>query len=126
MTAQDGGRFCSDCKKVVADLSKNSIDKLGDTVSVDSGKEVCGSFFAYQLDRPFNNWKDKLISFYQKTIRDKTVNRLIKPAILFSIMTLLLLTGCVRRLQGRYSTKSIKKCKHNHQTTQTTACLVLK
>ena len=95
----DGGRFCSDCRKLVKDISKTPMGKLNEAIGC-SEVELCGSFRAYQLHRPFGNWRDTLISFYQKTLLDASSRKLSKRFSAFLLIIVLIATGCHRRTMG--------------------------
>lgn len=101
MAAADGGRYCDSCKKTVKDFA-------GDAQPVEEGHE-CGSFYATQLHRPFNDRRDVLIAHYQ-SLRDKRPG-----SVLFMLVTaVLFITGCHHaRLTGAYAryTKQVQKKK---------------
>ena len=120
MNPQDGGRFCDSCKIVVQDFSKTPIDKLGNSCQTENEEQLCGNFFAYQLDKPFNNWKDKIISYYQKIEISRRINKLIKPVSLLFLMFLLISTGCYRRVRGYMNSHPNKTRKPVHSANQTT------
>src|ERR1051325_10348242 len=113
MSPADGGRFCSDCQKVVRDFSKAAVAELQKTIPSNCEEELCGNFHAYQLHKPFGNWKDQLISFYQNISIAKTANRF----SLLLVMAALLLTGCYRHVRGRtYISQKDWKKKQRHYT----------
>ena len=119
MRPRNNGRFCSDCKKVVTDFSKISTEELSQTIVANLEEESCGSFSAFQLNRPFNNWKDKYISCYQKNKFDKSEFKLTRQITLFLLMIILIATGCTRRQTGKFAPAKSCKKKHKHDTTQT-------
>src|SRR5437773_1276451 len=120
MKPHGDGRFCSDCKKMVTDFSKTPIDKLEELLPAAGHEESCGSFFAYQLDQPFKNRKDKIISYCQKVLLRTTSDKFRKPISLLLVMIVLVMTGCHRRLAGAYAKFDNKEYKkQQHPTAQT-------
>ena len=114
MTPEGNGRFCGDCKKVVTDFYKTNTSNL----LIDAEQDACGTFYAHQLTKPFNDWRDTIITFYQKTTLRFKNNKLLKPGFAFLLMVLLVVTGCRPKLSGIYSTKSHKRMKHAQETAQ--------
>jgi hypothetical protein len=111
MTPQGNGRFCGDCKKVVTDFTKANNPIL------DTPQSDCGSFYAHQLDKPFNDWRDKVIALYQKTTLRLKNNKLLKPSFAFLLMILLVVSGCRSRLSGKFRTaKDTKRFGHTQET----------
>jgi hypothetical protein len=100
MTAEGDGRFCNDCKKVVKDFSGLKLDEVNNSISLNTDARMCGSFRAYQLNKPFGNWRDKIISRYQRAILSLNSGSLLKPVTVFLLFIVMLITGCARRLSG--------------------------
>lgn len=103
MIPEENGRFCHSCHKIVVDYSKSPIQNL----QKPQEEGHCGSFYAYQLDRPFGNWKDQIVSRYQKILFGRNI---FKPAILLFVACLLFLTGCYRRTTGVIAYGNKHKC----------------
>lgn len=112
MTPTDGGRFCDDCRKTVIDFSKIPVQQLDKLIQNDNTSELCGNFYAYQLKKPFGNWRDKVISFNQKYLLGHSSHRHFTILILTLI---LVMTGCARRLRGKVAKDSCNK-NHKHNT----------
>lgn len=115
MTPTFNGRFCTDCKKTVIDFSNVSAQKVSRAVQT-NGKELCGNFYAYQLRKPFGNWKDKVISIYQKRFLTKSS---LQPIVLIFLTVLLIMTGCARRVRGMVSPKCDNRQKNHTYNTLT-------
>jgi hypothetical protein len=94
MNPSEEGRFCAVCEKTVRDFTKKTPDEIA--ASEDSKKYECGSFYASQLDKPFGDWRDKLIAFYQHLLRRTNP----KKGILFFVTLLLFISGCRSRRGG--------------------------
>jgi hypothetical protein len=112
MTPDAVGRFCSDCKISVKDFRSLSAEEIAHEISKDDSAHRCGNFYAEQLDKPFGNWKDKMISWYQTVHASSYRYRVLKPMMLFFVSSLLILTGCrSRQLAGAwaYDTDSSKQ-----------------
>ncbi len=110
MEPHEDGRFCHDCKKTVKDYSREPLSKLAGAVPAATSHETCGSFYAYQLNKPFGSWKDNIISYYQRSVLAVPSNRSIRSISLFLLTIVLVATGCARRLSGRVC----KDPKHKH------------
>jgi hypothetical protein len=96
------GRFCCDCKRVVKDFSVLNLNEISIQIASDADAEMCGSFRAYQLDSPFGNWRDKIISHYQRIALRLKSGSLLKPVTVSLLFLVMLITGCARRLTGAY------------------------
>lgn len=119
MTPANGGRFCSDCNKIVTDYSNFSLYQLNTLLR--TGSPSCGHFRAYQLDRPFGNWRDKIITAYQAAALKIPINKFSKQITLVLLTIILVLTGCARRTKGMIAVYADDhRCpkKHKHKTTQ--------
>jgi|SRR6218665_757927 len=96
MNASEQGRYCSVCKKTVKDFTTSSVKEI----STDCTTYECGSFYATQLEKPFNDKRDVLIAYYQKLVKNNSS----KKVVMLFVVALLFLTGCRhRRLAGAYS-----------------------
>lgn len=103
MTPNEQGRFCAECEKTVTDFREIPVSNIGDKVQWDQ-ENACGNFYAHQLDRPFGNWKDKIISFYQQGKNRSENFGFTRPIALFLLTGLLIVTGCKsRQLAGAYA-----------------------
>lgn len=98
LTPNGKGRFCTACKKTVTDFTGVAINALPEQIS---GANECGRFRAYQLHKPFNNWKDKIISGYQRVSLHLPVNKLSRSFVLLLLSVLLFVTGCTRHVMGK-------------------------
>ncbi|MFI5141417.1 MAG: hypothetical protein ACHQII_03575 [Bacteroidia bacterium] len=120
MMPQGNGRFCGDCKQVVTDFTKTSLDEI---LLTDTEQHACGNFYAHQVETPFNDWRDNIVAFYQKTTLRLTNSKLLKPGITFLLMIVLITTGCARKVRGVRgkfsSTKSPNKEGYVQQTAET-------
>ncbi|MCB9334807.1 MAG: hypothetical protein H6586_01545 [Flavobacteriales bacterium] len=113
MTPMDNGRHCSDCNQVVHDFSKMNTDELTNQLNSIKETHTCGNFYAHQLKNPFDNWKDSIVFLYQKlaTSNNRKIPFL-KPVSLLLVTSLLIATGCHRKLRGRMvATKNCNKTK---------------
>lgn len=119
MIPQGDGRLCSSCKKIVTDFTKIPLTALNAVPTAPAGVHACGHYHAYQLHKPFNNGKDKLISFYQRIALGKSIHRYMRPLALLLMMMVLVATGCHRRLAGVRAYQASTK-KHNKPYTSLT------
>jgi len=102
MAGSENGRYCSVCEKTVKDFSGSSSSEIAAAAS----EYECGSFEALQLQRPFGDKRDVLVSYYQKLAGSASPRRI---SLLF-IMLLLFVTGCrSKRLSGAYTWKPAGK-----------------
>ena len=122
MTPDATGRFCTDCKISVKDFTTLNAEEIEHWNTNDDSEHRCGNFYAEQLDKPFGNWKDKIISWYQTVQTSSYRYRVLKPIMLFLVSSLLILTGCrSRQLAGAwaYDTDSTKHgVKHKNELKQ--------
>lgn len=122
MTPDATGRFCTDCKISVKDFTTLNAEEIEHWNTNDDSEHRCGNFYAEQLDKPFGNWKDIIISWYQTVQASSYRYRLLKPIMLFLVSSLLILTGCrSRQLAGAwaYDTDSTKHgVKHKNELKQ--------
>ena len=104
MTPDATGRFCTDCKISVKDFRTLNAEEIEHEITKDDSEHRCGNFYAEQLDKPFGNWKDNIISWYQTVQASSYRYRVLKPMMLFLVSSLLILTGCrSRQLAGAYA-----------------------
>jgi hypothetical protein len=104
MTPDATGRFCTDCKISVKDFTTLNAEEIEHEITKDDSEHRCGNFYAEQLDKPFGNWKDNIISWYQTVQTSSYRYRVLKPMMLFLVSSLLILTGCrSRQLAGAYA-----------------------
>jgi hypothetical protein len=104
MTPDAAGRFCTDCMISVKDFRSLTAAEIEDEITKETTAHRCGNFYAEQLDKPFGNWKDKIISWYQTVHASSYRYRVLKPMMLFLVSSLLILTGCrSRQLAGAYA-----------------------
>jgi hypothetical protein len=122
MTPDATGRFCTDCKISVKDFTALNAEEIEHWNTNDDSEHRCGNFYAEQLDKPFGNWKDIIISWYQTVQASSYRYRVLKPIMLFLVSSLLILTGCrSRQLAGAwaYDTDSTKHgVKHKNELKQ--------
>ena len=104
ITPDATGRFCTDCKISVKDFRTLNAEEIEHEITNDDSEHRCGNFYAEQLDKPFGNWKDNIISWYQTVQTSSYRYRVLKPMMLFLVSSLLILTGCrSRQLAGAYA-----------------------
>jgi hypothetical protein len=108
MTPDKGGKYCSSCNWVVRDFSGLSLQETNSILNSVKEEKVCGRFKKYQLNKPFNNWKDRLILLYQN-LQFNYKNGVSKTLILFLFTMLLFSIGCHRQVLGYVSHPSKSK-----------------
>jgi hypothetical protein len=122
MTPDAAGRFCTDCKISVKDFRALNAEEIEHEITKDATAHRCGNFYAEQLDKPFGNWKDKIITWYQTVQASSYRYRVLKPMMLFLVSSLLILTGCrSRQLAGAYTydtDSSKQQVKHKKELKQ--------
>ncbi|MCW3105413.1 MAG: hypothetical protein JWO09_3853 [Bacteroidetes bacterium] len=120
MSPDKAGRYCSSCSKPVKDFTKQSVEQI--CSDPETPKYECGSFYASQLHKPFGDWRDKLIEYYQNLVRNRSSKRM---ALLF-VTLFLFLAGCrSRRLGGAYAYGAWDyKGNHNKAATQVDSAVV--
>lgn len=102
MTVSEQGRYCAVCEKTVKDFTKSSPKEIAS----DCTSYECGSFYATQLEKPFNDKRDVLISYYQKLVKNNSS----KKVVMLFVVALLFLTGCRRsRTMGAWALKPADK-----------------
>lgn len=100
MPCSSNGKFCTQCSKNVTDFRGSEVIEMNV-----SETEACGRFDIYQVENPFNNWKDRFVRFSE---RMNNVNSRFIPikhlAFALSISSLFLI-GCSRNrgLAGAYA-----------------------
>lgn len=103
MNPSGDGRHCLKCDKVVRDFSAISDAEILQSISKAGTGHACGSFRSTQLEKPFGDRRDRLVSVYQSLankLHPGTVRRFV---LLGLASTILLVTGCMRRLSGVYA-----------------------
>jgi hypothetical protein len=117
MTPADGGRYCGKCEKVVNDFSGMTneaiLELLSASSATSSSENACGTFRAHQLDRPFNDVRDKLVSIYQRISGCTGKKNLVRIVQLGLVTALLFLSGCHRRMSGYYHVPTKREMKKN-------------
>jgi len=94
-------KHCDICNKKVNDFSKTAtLPQLNS-----NEKEPCGIFIAKQLHNPYGDFRDKFISFYQKSASKKQNSKSKFSLALALASCLLFITSC-----------------HHHQLTGAYAC----
>jgi hypothetical protein len=96
MTPAEGGRYCGSCEKVVTDFSKMS-DKEILAVLSNSETRICGRFQNYQLEKPFGDYRDRVLELYRRAQYIPEKRYFAKAALLLFATALLVLTGCRSR-----------------------------
>lgn len=109
MSPQSSGRYCNSCEKVVTDFSQMSNEEILQRMHSSNEAGACGSFKAYQLEKPFHDKRNALIDLYRRISSGKTA--LPKFISLGLVTVLLLLSGCHRRLSGAYHTPTRREMK---------------
>ena len=112
MTPTKGGRFCSHCQKTVIDFTHIPVQQPDPIIQQGDTAEICGNFYAYQLHKPFGNWRDHVIAFSQRFEWGQSSYKQLTVLLLTMI---LLLTGCARRFRGKVGYDTHKR-NHNHST----------
>jgi hypothetical protein len=104
MEPDSNGRFCSDCQISVKDFRTSTSEQILDEATSKITMEKCGNFYAFQLEKPFGNWKDRVIGLYQNFIKNQNRFGVLRPVLLFFISSLLIMTGCrSKQLAGAYA-----------------------
>ena len=91
----EGGRFCGTCNKKIHDFRKLSIEAINAKLA-ENDNQLCAYMSIFQQYRPFGNWKDKIIEYYQRVSTSK-INFLSKIVLTFLLIILMFMTGCYRR-----------------------------
>lgn len=104
MEPNEYGRFCSSCNKTVKDFRTLDQKDLKKQLLSEESQKPCGNFYAYQISKPFGNWKDKVIALYQRFQSNQNRFGILRPIFLFFITSLLIITGCrSKQLAGAYA-----------------------
>jgi hypothetical protein len=106
MSAQEDGRYCGKCEKVVTDFSQMSTEEVLEKINTATSENACGSFKAYHLQQPFNDGRNRLIRFYSKIYSSSNKNKFKRTIQLSLVMVLLFISGCHRRMSGFYAKPS--------------------
>ena len=102
MQRSETGRFCGKCEKVIVDFSRKSNEEIITAINNSTKTDSCGSFRAYQLQRPFGDKRDRIVKFYQRSISISKRKTFLKTIRLALAIVLLFVTGCYRRTMGIY------------------------
>lgn len=86
------GKHCSKCDLVVHDFSKVESGELA--YEMGRVEASCGHFRAEDVEKPFGNWKDHVIEFYQNVEARLGNQKILKPVALFFLMGILFVAGC--------------------------------
>jgi hypothetical protein len=104
MAPDKNGRFCAACKTTVKDFRSLTAEEIRTGSLSENNQAHCGNFYAYQLHRPFGNWKDRVIRLYQYFTHHQNRPGVLRPVALFFVSSLLIITGCrSRQLAGAYA-----------------------
>lgn len=100
MPCSDNGSFCTQCQKNVTDFRSLESIRIDERES-----HACGRFDIYQVENPFNNWKDRFVRF---SARMNEVNSRFRPVkhVAFGLsLASLFLIGCSRHrgVAGAYA-----------------------
>lgn len=85
------GKFCEAFKEALVDYT-NAASSI-----IENKFFACGIYKAAQLEKPFGDWRDRLMNSYQK---NKLINKkifILKKAISFLLLAALFLSGCINR-----------------------------
>lgn len=100
MPCSDNGKFCTQCSKNVTDFRGK------DVILIDNPEEeACGRFDIYQVENPFNNWKDKFVRFSARMNNVNSRFRTVKHVAFALSISSLFLIGCSRHrgVAGAYA-----------------------
>lgn len=106
MQQVNGGRFCSDCKKVVHDFSHRKNISVSALINKKNESKLCGNFKSTQLHQPFGDRRDSMISFHQ--FIEKKDKSFKKNFLLLISFLSLVLTGCYKTIRGEVSVENYK------------------
>ena len=100
MPCTESGKFCTKCSKNVTDFRGKSIITIEDPE-----EKQCGRFDIYQVENPFNNWKDRFVRFSARMNNVNSRFRVVKHAAFALSVSSLFLIGCSRNsgLAGAYA-----------------------
>ena len=101
MPYSSDGKFCTQCSKGVTDFRAKSSSEF----EVSNG-DACGQFDLYQVEDPFNNWKDRFVRFSERMHNVNTRFKPVKRVALALSVSSLFLIGCSKhrgRTVGAYA-----------------------
>ncbi len=101
-----GGRFCSDCKKVVHDFSHRKNISVSALINKKNESKLCGNFKSTQLHQPFGDHRDSRIAFHQSFLKKE--RGLKKSLVLLISFLSLVVTGCYKTIRGEVSVENVK------------------
>lgn len=105
------GRHCASCNKVVVDFTKMKEDEIGSYLMNHPG--TCGNVKTIELEKPFGDWRDRLVAGYQYARNSRHHSK--KIALLF-FSCLLFLSSCYRHVtRGKMRASSDDLKHHSHQ-----------
>lgn len=111
MPCSANGKFCTQCSKNVIDFRGSNIEQI-----TASEGEACGQFDIYQVENPFNNWKDHFVRFSQRMYNVNSRFSPVKRVALALSVSSLFLIGCSNRHRtvgayayGNYNPKNEKR-----------------
>ena len=91
----NNGKFCIHCTKYIPDLSKASNEEIMQRVEQCIG-QFCAILPAYRIQNPYGNWKDRIVTFYQRVDSKSRKSYF----LIFIAGCLLTITGCKRITRG--------------------------
>lgn len=93
-------KFCDQCSKCVTDFSENK----GKLDLYKNDPEPCGIFKPEQLYKPFGDFRDYFVTFYQKSIQRKKASNFKFSAVVAISSLMLFMVSCGnRRMAGMTS-----------------------
>lgn len=90
------GRFCESCQHCVVDFTQTKNEELQQKAE----GVYCGRFTIYQVENPFNNWKDYVVRFAQRTERVKIGFKPLKRVVFACGIISLFLVGASSCFMG--------------------------
>lgn len=112
MPCSDNGKFCTQCSKNVTDFRGEDVITIDD-----SEGEACGRFDIYQVENPFNNWKDGFVRFSASMNNVNSRFRAVKHVAFALSISSLFLIGCSRHrgVAGAYAYGNYNPKNENRQ-----------
>lgn len=111
MPCSEKGKFCTQCSKNVTDFRNKEMSEI----EVSSG-DACGQFDIYQVENPFNNWKDNFVRFSERMYNVKSRFKPVKRIAFALSVSSLFLIGCSNKHRtvgayayGNYNPKNEKR-----------------
>ena len=94
-------KYCNQCSKTVTDFSLATNDSFGCSDKLD---ETCGIFYDKQLQNPYDDFRDKLVNFYQKSKVRQNKKKAKFSMLVYLSSILLFLASCGnRKMAGSYA-----------------------